>query len=407
MAPEASREAEPDPALGPMPRYRHLVQLGEIRADPAQRAAVGKLQLLHNRLVDYAPSSGKRVARGWFGFGRGAPHRMVSLTGLYLYGGVGRGKSMLMDLFFDGAPVRPKRRVHFHAFMREIHAGVHVARESGVNDPIASVADEVAEGATLLCFDEFQVSDITDAMILGRLFEALFQRGVVVVATSNRPPDDLYKDGWNRDQFLPFIALLKERVDVVELSSATDYRRGREGANRYFSPLGAAAAAAMDAAWMRETAGGAGEGKPLTFTIQGREVTIERAAGAVGRSDFAALCGRPLGAGDYLEIARRFDAFLIDGVPSMDRGRANEAKRFVTLIDAFYEKRIRLWISADAPPDRLYETGDGSFEFARTASRLEELTVDEAPGRAGALGASSLGASAVVAGALGTSVGER
>ncbi|MEM6972114.1 MAG: cell division protein ZapE [Pseudomonadota bacterium] len=378
MAAEAApqRAATAGPALGPMQRYRRLVAEGAIKPDPAQRAAVEKLHVLHLRLADYRPASGKRVARGWFGFGRGAPHRMVALTGLYLYGDVGRGKSMLMDLFFDSATIRPRRRVHFHAFMREIHAGVHLARESSVSDPIASVADEVAEGATLLCFDEFQVADITDAMILGRLFEALFERGVVVVATSNRPPDDLYANGWNRDQFLPFIALLKERVDVVELTSDTDYRRGRAGDSRYFSPLGAASRAAMDQGWAAEMAAvGNGAAAALNFTVQGREVTVEHASGRVGRSGFTALCERPLGAGDYLEIARRFDAFLIDDVPAMTRNEANAAKRFVTLIDALYEARVRLWISADAPPDTLYVTGDGSFEFARTASRLEEMTV--------------------------------
>ncbi|MEO0760274.1 MAG: cell division protein ZapE [Pseudomonadota bacterium] len=358
-----------------MARYRALVSEGVIRPDPAQRNAVGRLQLLHMRLADYMPATGKKVARGWFGFGRGAPHRFVELTGLYLFGGVGRGKSMLMDLFFDTAPVTPKRRVHFHAFMREVHAGVHIARESNVTDPIAYVADEVAEGATLLCFDEFQVSDITDAMILGRLFEALFARGVVVVATSNRKPDDLYKDGWNRDQFLPFIALLKEKVDVVELASAVDYRLGREGERRYFHPLGPAAAAAMASAWAAEA--GEREPRPTTFEIQGRTVTIERTVDRVARASFAQLCERALGPGDYLEIANRFDVMLIDAVPLLSRARNNEAKRFVTLIDALYEARARLYIAADAAPGALYVEGAGSFEFARTASRLEEMTTGD------------------------------
>ncbi|MEL6198464.1 MAG: cell division protein ZapE, partial [Pseudomonadota bacterium] len=298
----------------------------------------------------------------------------VPLTGLYLYGGVGRGKSMLMDLFFDGAPQANKRRVHFHAFMREIHVGVHIARESNVEDPIQPVADEVAEGATLLCFDEFQVSDITDAMILGRLFEALFARGVVVVATSNRPPDDLYKDGLNRGLFLPFIALLKERLDVVELVSETDYRRGREGASRYFTPLDRGAEAAMDAAWAAATAGETPA--PITLSVHGRRVRIEAATDEAGRASFEALCAVPLGPSDYLEIAARFSVFFIDAVPRLGPHNNNEAKRFVTLIDALYEAKTRLYLSAEGPAEQLYTEGKGAFEFARTASRLAEMTVE-------------------------------
>ncbi|MEL6218729.1 MAG: cell division protein ZapE, partial [Pseudomonadota bacterium] len=245
---------------GPITRYRGMIAAGELRPDPAQAVAVEKLQLLHMRLRDYDPQKGKRVARGWFGFGKGAPHKQIQLTGLYLYGGVGRGKSMLMDLFYDRAPVRPKRRVHFHAFMAEIHVGVHIARESNVDDPIRVVAEEVAEGATLLCFDEMQVTDITDAMILGRLFEALFNRGVVVVSTSNRPPDDLYKDGLNRVIFEPFIEMLKTRLDVLELASPTDYRLGRAtDEQRVFHPLDDAARKAMDRAWKEETEGARSE----------------------------------------------------------------------------------------------------------------------------------------------------
>ena len=225
---------------GPMPRYRALVADGALEPDPAQQAAVEKLQLLHMRLVDYDPTAGKQVSFGWFGFGKKAAKRNNPLTGLYLFGGVGRGKSMLMDLFFEGAPVEPKRRVHFHAFMQEVQAGIQAARAEESQDPILDVADRVAGSATLLCFDEFQVTDIADAMILGRLFEALFDRGVVTVATSNRRPDDLYKNGLNRAVFLPFIELLKTRVDVHELESPTDYRRTMEaGQQTWFSPLGA------------------------------------------------------------------------------------------------------------------------------------------------------------------------
>ncbi|HUF57477.1 MAG TPA: cell division protein ZapE, partial [Thermohalobaculum sp.] len=232
---------------GPMPRYRALVQEGAIRADPAQRAAVEKLHLLHVRLREHDPTKRTRVSLGWLGFGR-REEPEHDLGGLYVYGGVGTGKSMLMDLFFEVAPVRRKRRVHFHAFMNEVHAGIHSARESNVEDPIRSVAEEVIEHAWLLCFDEFQISDITDAMILGRLFERLFRWGVVVVATSNRHPDRLYEHGLNRETFLPFIRLMKERVDIIQLDSGTDYRQGRTGARQtYFTPLGPEADAGMDA----------------------------------------------------------------------------------------------------------------------------------------------------------------
>jgi cell division protein ZapE len=324
------------------------------------------------RLKDYDPHEGKQVALGWLGFGRKAAKANMALTGLYLFGGVGRGKSMLMDLFFDGAPVRRKRRVHFHAFMREVHAGVHAARATNVTDPILPVADLIAEGAVLLCFDEFQVADITDAMILGPLFEALFARHVVVVATSNRPPDDLYKDGLNRGVFVPFIQMLKQRVDLIELDTPVDYRQGLgdEGLN-YFTPLGPVASAGIDAAWRRETGGE--PAAPVTLSIHGRRVRIAQATDDVGRASFEELCENPLGAADYLAIAERFDAFFIDAIPRLGWSQNNEAKRFVTLIDALYEAKVRLYCSAMTPPEEIYTEGAGAFEFGRTVSRLAEM----------------------------------
>jgi len=361
-----------------MARYRALIAEGNIHADSAQRAAVEKLQLLHMRLANYDPGRGKKVGLGWLGFGR-REEPDHAMTGLYMYGGVGRGKSMLMDLFHSSAPLRSKRRVHFHAFMAEVHVGIHIARESNIRDPVRPVAEEIAESATLLCFDEFQVTDITDAMILGRLFEALFARGVVVVATSNRPPDDLYKDGLNRANFLPFLDLFKERMDVIELDSPTDYRQGRLATEqRYFAPLGPHARTAMNAAWVRETDGARGE--PLTLSIRGRRIPIAQTTEEAGRADFDDLCEKPLGPSDYLMIAERFSVFFLDDIPLLTWDKNNEAKRFVSLIDAFYEAKVKLYCSAAVRPEDLYTEGKGAFEFARTVSRLAEMQAADYPG---------------------------
>jgi cell division protein ZapE len=357
-------------ADGPMAEYRARVARGELDPDPAQRLAVEKLQLLHMRLADYDPARPKRVGLGRFGWGR-ERLEVKPVPGLYLYGGVGRGKSMLMDLFFAGAPVAPKRRVHFHAFMQEVHAGIARARAAGATDPVRPVADAVADAATLLAFDEMQITDIADAMLVGRLFERLFARGVVVVATSNRAPDALYKDGLNRQLFLPFIALIAERLEVHELESAVDHRLDRlQGAPVYHSPLGPAATAALDAAWARLAQG---PGTPLALRVQGREVVLPEHRGGVARAPFAALCGRPLGPADYLAVAEAVEVLILDGIPVLDPARRDEARRFVTLIDALYEGRVRLVASAAAEPEALYPEGEGAFEFARTASRLHEM----------------------------------
>ncbi len=349
--------------------YQRRLDEGLIRPDPAQAEAVGRLDALANRLG----------RRGWFG-------RREAPKGLYLWGGVGRGKSMLMDLFFDVAPPMTKRRVHFHAFMQEVHAFLAAWRamtpaerrsskwhvRGSDDDPLAAGAAKAAADASLLCFDEFQVTQIADAMILGRLFEGLFERGVTVIATSNRHPLDLYKNGINRDLFTPFIDLILSRVDVFELASAQDYRLQRlSEAPVWHAPLDAGADAAMDAAWRRLTVCTAPA--PLTLDVGGRRLEVAAHCGEVARFTFDELCARPLGPADYLAIAARFQTVLVDGIPVLTPEKRNEAARFVTLIDALYEAKVKLVASAAAEPDALYPSGDGSFEFQRTASRLYEM----------------------------------
>jgi cell division protein ZapE len=355
---------------GPVPLYRARVAAGRLAADPAQLFAVERLQLLANRLRDYNPARPKRVGLGIFGWGRDHLEEKA-IPGLYLYGGVGRGKSMLMDLFFETAPVEPKRRVHFHAFMQEVHKGIAEARARGTDDPVAPVADAVAASATLLCFDEMEINDITDAMLVGRLFERLFASGVVIVTTSNRGPDDLYKDGLNRHLFLPFIALIKDRLEVLELDGGVDHRLDRvAGQPVYLSPLGPEATATLDRAWERMARG---SGRPLALSVHGRTLTIPCFRAGVARASFDYLCGQPLGPADYLALADAADALILDDVPLMTGAQRDRARRFVLLIDALYEARVQLVASAAAEPDRLYPQGTGAFAFQRTASRLEEM----------------------------------
>jgi cell division protein ZapE len=290
---------------------------------------------------------------------------------------------MLMDLFFASAPVpaEHKRRVHFHAFMLEVHQRLHAWRtrtKGAESDPIPKLAGEIAAETWLLCFDEFQVTNIADAAILGRLFAALFEDGVVVVATSNRPPDDLYLGGLQRELFLPFIALMKERLDVIALDGGVDYRLLRlRGRPVYYQPLNAASAKALDAAFATLTENGDdGAPAPCTLTVQGRKLQVPLAAKGVARFTFAELCARPLGAADYIALATHFHTLVIEGIPRLDRDRHNEAVRFTTLIDALYEHKCNLICSAAVPPEALYPEGDFSFEFHRTVSRLLEMQSD-------------------------------
>ena len=361
----------------PLAAYRALVREGTIERDPAQELAAEKLNLLHRRLKVYKPlDPGEGGLFSRLGFGRTAPEPSKAPQGLYLVGGVGRGKSMIIDLFFDLAPVTRKRRLHFHAFMIEIHDRINAARNEGGGDPIPTVAHDFADETWLLCFDEFQVNDPVDALILDRLFSALFERGVVMVATSNVAPRDLYAGGLNRERFLPFLDLLAERLDVMELDAGIDYRRGRmESMAVYFTPLGEASSAALDAAFLKLTDGAPGE--PGEIVLRGRSVAVPAAAGGVARFAFADLCETPLGAADYIAIAELHHTVVLSGVPRLTPDKRNEAVRFVTLIDALYEHKVKLICAADAEPDRLYPEGDGSFAFARTVSRLHEMQSDD------------------------------
>lgn len=343
-------------------RYRAGVAKGELKPDPAQDAAAQRLQTLSSALKGYKPGR-----RGLFFHAKTPPR------GLYIWGDVGRGKSMLMDLFFEFAPIPQKTRVHFNAFMADTHARIHAERQRGEHDdPIPPVARAFAEHATLLCFDEFQVSDVADAMILGRLFQQLFDLGVVIVATSNTPPERLYEGGLNRQLFLPFIALIGEKLDVLELNGAIDYRLQRmSGLDIYITPLNAEADAKMDAAWARLTDNA--QPKTVSLPLLGREVRVPRAAKGVARFSFEDLCAQPLGAVDYLEIARHFHTILIDHIPAMNETTKNWARRFTLLIDALYDEGAKVICSAAVAPDRLYPEGDGAEAFRRTTSRLVEM----------------------------------
>ena len=356
-------------------RYDALIVAGRLEADPAQSAMVDELTALGRRLEAYSPS--RRVN----GFARliGIRHAEPP-HGLYIYGPVGRGKTLLMDLFFDTAPTPSKRRVHFHAFMADVHARVHAWRQrhkaghTTGDDPIAPVAADLAEQAWLLCFDEFSVNDIADAMILGRLFTALFAAGVIVVATSNVAPDDLYKDGLNRALFLPFIALLRQRLDVRELDARADYRLEKLArAPLYYCPADAAAKAALDHAFEQLT--GRPHGAPEHIEFLGRSLEVPNAADGVARFAYDDLCRRPLGSADFLAIARRFHTVLIDDIPILDPERRDEVKRFINLIDTLYDERVKLVASAAAEPQDLFAGSEGfeGFEFARTVSRLIEM----------------------------------
>jgi cell division protein ZapE len=356
--------------LEPMAAYRALRRQGRLEPDAAQQLAVERLQSLYRALLDYHPEHG---VRGWLArFGLGEEPGAHAPLGLYLCGPVGRGKSMLMDLFFKSVPVRPKRRVHFHAFMVEVHDRIERERRARSREPILKVAGDIAAAATLLCLDELQVDDIADAMILERLFSALFNAGVVVVATSNQAPDELYPHGLHRDRFLPLIELLKQKLDVLHLDNGRDYRLVRlVGKQVYFTPLGQAAQRGLQDAFAELTDDE--PGSPASLIVKGRKLSVPRAARNVAWFGFADLCERPLAAPDYLAIAEHFAALVIESIPRLSPQQRNEARRFNILIDALYEAHTLLVASAEVPPGEIYSAGDGTLEFQRTVSRLIEM----------------------------------
>jgi cell division protein ZapE len=366
-------------------QYAEAVAAGRIEEDQAQLSVGSLMAQLEARLVEHRLAR-KSSALGWLFASRA--REQPAIKGLYIYGAVGRGKTMLMDFFFEASPVVRKRRAHFHEFMIDVHERVHAIRqkmrlgECQGEDPIKIVADALAEEAWLLCFDEFHVTDIADAMILGRLFTHLFAQGIVMVATSNVAPEDLYKDGLNRALFVPFIELLQQRMDVVWLDARTDFRLEKLGGKPvWYVPADASAGNALDAAWAR-LAGGH-RGAPQDLPLHGRSVHVPRAFMGVARFNFHDLCEEPLAAGDYLRLAHEYHTLILDHVPTMTYDNRNAAKRFIILIDTLYDMNVKLIASAAAEPDGLYKADQGyeALEFNRTASRLIEMRSDGYLGR--------------------------
>lgn len=357
---------------GPLAAYRAKLDSGELLTDPAQALAAERLQALFIRLRSYDPEHQPAVRKRFWRPGRRDDLPEDYPNGLYLVGDVGRGKTMLMDLFFAAADVPRKRRVHFHAFMQDVYRRMQAQRQTTAGDPIPAVAADIAREAALLCFDEFQITNVADATILGRLFEALFAAGTVVVATSNTRMDDLFAGQPGRDAFLPFIGVLKRHLDMIVMHGSRDWRRQQlRGMPTWHVPANAQADAALDEAFRTLTAGV--EPRMERLRVMGHALSIPQAASGVARFDFDALCGQPLGAGDYVALATHYQAVVLDGVPRLSPDNYDVARRFIVLVDALYDHRVKLIASADATPDMLYQRGEGAVAFERTASRLHEM----------------------------------
>ncbi len=374
---------------GPLTKYRKRLEEGGLIRDPAQERAMEHLNRLHQEVKCYHPPVVEKSG-GWgarLGFGRKKERvSHPAPKGLYIHGDVGRGKSMLMDLFHQCLPAGTGHRVHFHELMREAHTLLHTWRsEASANDPrskgqlgdpMPRLARALTHDARVLCLDEMEIRDIADAMIVGRLFAEITELGVVVVTTSNRAPDDLYKDGLQREKFLPFIAMIKERMKVHPLDSDRDYRLGRmKGMTVYFTPTGAEADAWLDRCL--ERIAGTETPAPTTLTVNGRTVPVAQATSLAARFTFPDLCEKPLGSHDYLALAEKFDTIILSDIPCLGPKNRDAARRFVLLIDSLYDHRTALICSADAPPQDLYPEGDGAFEFQRTVSRLMEMQSEE------------------------------
>tara|TARA_A100001037_G_scaffold306868_1_gene357830 strand:+ start:25569 stop:26654 length:1086 start_codon:yes stop_codon:yes gene_type:complete len=347
--------------------YRKLIKSEEIKFDPVQEAVIYELEKLAQKLV-------KPTHRRFF-FRRTSPKQ---IQGIYLWGDVGRGKTMLMDLFYNVIPLSNKRRVHYHKFMQEFHREINLARISGSNDldPLEKIVSRISGEVKLLCFDEFQVTDIGDAMILGRLFKEFFSWGIVPVITSNRAPDSLYDGGVNRDRFIPFIKIVKSQMSVIELDGGNDYRQLFLRENElYLTPLNTSTSQKMKEAFLQLTGGG--ELEPVELSIMGRKLIVPKASKGVAWMTFDDLCRKAIGAAEYIALSEEFHTFLIEEVPCMGPDQRNEAKRFISLIDILYESRASIILSAQVPPSKLYTDGNGKFEFKRTASRLLEMQSKE------------------------------
>ena len=355
-------------------RYEDLVRNGSIKLDEAQLSVINRLDTLM-ALIDSSLNRNHIIHKDKWIYKLLYKSNVPKKLGFYLYGGVGTGKSMLMDIFYNEVLSKNKLRIHFHSFMQNTHDRINDARVGGVGDPINTVANEISKSVSVLCFDEFQITDITDAMIVGRLFSNLIKRGTFIVTTSNRHPNELYKDGLNRELFIPFIDLFRNRLHVVELDVLKDYRKEKlSGGQTYFSPINNANRRGFDKIW-----GSLVVEQPeiLELKVKGRTVTLEKHSNGVGRTTFHHLCGNPLGALDYLIICENIKVLFVEGIPILSKLGMDSAKRFVTLIDTLYESRTQIICLADQKPEMLYPFGKGSFEFERTVSRLYEMQSED------------------------------